>query len=131
MSEDHPNVAVARELWTAIADSDADRMSQVLADGVVWRSMGQNPLSGEYHGPDGVVDYLVEVGSRADRLASDLLKVFVHDDGVVVLYHVSAQREERTLELEVLLTMQIANGKIVSALSVPVDQRVNDEFWAD
>ena len=123
MIEDHPNVALAQKLWTAVAESDADGMSEVLAEGVVWRAMGRNPLSGEYHGPDGVVDYLVSVGSLAEGLLLDLLKVFVNDEGVVLLYHLSGSRKGKTLEQEVLLMRFVDDmtlSEIAEALETPL-----------
>ena len=36
MAEEHSHVAVARELWTAVAEGDSERLSDVLAPGVVW-----------------------------------------------------------------------------------------------
>jgi ketosteroid isomerase-like protein len=129
VSTEHPNVAAARGLWSAVAEGDASALRGMLSPDVVWRSMGQHPLSGEYRGPDAVLDYLATIGETADHLVSTLDAIFVGDAGAVVAYHVSAARGDRRLEMDYLLRLRIRDGQVVHAISVPLDQRTNDAFW--
>ena len=91
--------------------------------------MGRNPLAGEYLGPDGVLDYLARIGERADDLSSTLKQIYANDEGAVIHYHVSASRSAKRLEMDVALFLTIREARIVAGVSVPFDQRVNDEFW--
>ena len=129
MSGDHPNLTLARRLWGATAKADAATIRELLADDVVWRAAGENPLSGDYHGSEGVVRYLTLVAETADKVRSDLETIYFNDDGAVLSYRVSASRGPRELEMAILLVLHIAGGKITRATSVPVDQSANDDFW--
>jgi hypothetical protein len=47
------------------------------------------------------------------------------------LHRVQARRGLRFLDMEYLIRLRIVDGQVVSAMSVPVDQTANDEFWSD
>jgi ketosteroid isomerase-like protein len=126
---DHPHVTLARALWTAVADSDAEAIRLLLAEDVLWRSVGQNPLAGDYRGPAGVLDYLASAGESVDRLQSSLLDVYLGNDGAILWYHVEAKRGRKTLSMDFALRIGVREARIAEALVVPVDQRKNDAFW--
>ena len=126
---DHPNAAFATAFWDAVAQGDSDAVRALLADEVVWRAGGGHPLSGEFHGPDAVIDYLARVGETADELRTELTDIFVNDRGAVVIYHLSARRELKRLETELYLELEIRAGKLVFARSVSFDQAASYEFW--
>jgi len=128
-ASEHPNAILARALWQATADGDAEAIGRCLSDGVVWTSMGRNPLSGQHVGPEGVIEYLADVGEAADELRSALEGVYVNATGAVVLYHVSARRGAARLEMDYLLLLRIEDGLVTRGLMVAVDQARNDEFW--
>jgi ketosteroid isomerase-like protein len=127
----HRNEDVTRRLWTAVADGDSEALEEVLAPGVIWRSAGNNPLSGEYFGPSAVIGYLSAVGKLADEFTSTLEDIYTNADGAVALHRVRATRGLRSLDMEYLVRLRIVDGQVVSALSVPVEQNANDEFWSD
>jgi ketosteroid isomerase-like protein len=129
VSGDHPNLTLARRLWSATAKADSTTIHELLADDVVWRASGENPLSGDYHGPEGVVRYLTLVAETADEVRSDLETIFYNDDGAVLAYKVYASRGPHELKMEILLVLHVTGGRITRALSVPVDQSANDDFW--
>jgi len=126
---DHPNLEVARGLWSAAADGDADAVQSYLADEVVWTTVGRNPLSGVRHGPDQVLDYLALVGETAEEFSSRMDDVLVSDQGAVITYHVTARRGDKRLEMDYFLMLRVDAGKVASGLMVPVDQYDNDDFW--
>jgi len=128
--KDHPNLAVAQALWTAVAEGNADAMRGVLAEDVVWITSGRNPLAGVRHGPDEVFDYLAQVGETSEDLLSELDGIYVADDAAIVAYHLTARREDKRLEMDYFLMLNVEDGKITKALMVPVDQYTNDEFWS-
>lgn len=129
MVREHPNARIAMRMWQAAADGDGPELRKIFSDAIVWRSPGRNPLSGEFHGPDAVLDYLARVGEDATELKLTLDEVFPNDSGAVLTYHVSARRGAQALEMDGLLRLAIRNGQVISAISVPVDQLTNDEFW--
>jgi ketosteroid isomerase-like protein len=128
--KEHPNVALARRLWSAAAEGDAETMRVLLADDVVWKTVGRNPLSGVRRGPDEVFDYLAEVGETADDLLSRMDEVYVSDSAAVIKYHVTARRSGKLLEMDYFLLLEVVGAKVANALMVPVDAHVNDQFWS-
>jgi ketosteroid isomerase-like protein len=130
MKPDHPHFTLARTLWSAIADGDAESLGLLLAEDVTWRAVGENSLSGTYHGPDEVLDYLARIGEVADEFSSRLENIYTGDEGAVVFYHVSATRGGRSLETDFITRLTVKDGVVVEALMVPIDQRANDEFWS-
>jgi ketosteroid isomerase-like protein len=126
----HPNAEVAKRLWSAVAEGDAVALKEILSPDVVWRSVGQSRVSGEYRNPPAVIEYLATIGEIADDLVSTLESVFVNEDGAVVFHRATATRGDRTLVMDYVIRLGIENGKIHSALSIPVDQPENDAFWS-
>lgn len=129
MAPEHPNAELARRLWLSIAEGDADGIRELFAPHVVLHSYGHNPLSGDYHGPDGVLDYLARAGEESDDLRSSLAGVYANDDGAILAFHTSARRGAKMLEMDYLLTLGISRSKIESLRVVPLDQHTNDHFW--
>ena len=129
MHVDHPHVALARTLWTAVADGDAESVRLLLARDVVWRSIGSHPRAGEYRGHDGVLDYLASAGETVDGLESSLHGIYLGDDGAIIWYHVDARRGRKRLSMDFVLRLRIRESRVTEALVVPVDQRRNDAFW--
>lgn len=124
------NEDVTRRLWEAVADGDAEALGSVLTPGVIWRSVGDNPVAGDYFGTQAVMEYLAKVGDLADELASTLEEIYANAGGAIAVHRVRARRGTRLLDMEYLIRLRIVDGQIVSAISVPVDQRTNDEFWS-
>lgn len=129
MSAEHPHRTLTLSLWAAIADGDPEAIAMLLADDVIWMSMGLNPHSGEYRGPAEVLDYLAGVGEAADELASRVESVYVSDEGAILLYHSSVRRGDRVLEMDYYQHLSIRDGLVVRGLLSPADQRKNDDFW--
>lgn len=126
----HPNALAARALWEAVADADAEALGELLAPDVAWHVYGSNPLAGDYRGPDGVLDYLAQVGDTADELRSTLRDLFVSEGGAVIAFVVDGTRGERTIHQRLMLRLRISESRIVEAWSVPLDQPLSDRFWS-
>lgn len=129
MAREHPNVELARRLWLSVAEGDGETIEKLCASDVLLRAYGRNTMSGEYHGHEGVFDYLAASGEEADELRSELQSIFANDDGAVLLYHVSATSGSKSLEMETMLLLRIEDGQVTEAHSVPMDQAANDLFW--
>lgn len=130
MKQDHPHFTLTRTLWSAVADGDAEALALLLSEDVSWRAAGRNSLSGVYHGPDEVLDYLARIGEMADEFSSRLESIFTNDEGAVLVYHVSATRGGKSLETDFITQLTVRHGVVVEVLQVPVDHRENDEFWS-
>ena len=129
MSEEHPHRLLARSLWSAVAEGDGQAVRALLADDVVWKVHGQHPLAGEYRGPDEVLDYLAKLGERVDDLSSSLKRIFVNDEGAVLVHHTVGARGAKRLEVDIMLMLLVRDSQITLAQSVPTDQAASDRFW--
>lgn len=129
MTDERSTLGTARGLWAATAEGDAEAVARCLAEDVVWEVPGRNPLSGRYHGPSQVLDYLARIGEGADELVSTLKRVYVEGGGAVVLYHVRASRGVKRLDMNYLLQLEIEKGRITLARTFPQDLYTSDEFW--
>lgn len=125
----HANEALARHLWLAMAEGAAEPIHRHVDRKLLWRTIGTNPLSGQFRGVDGLFDYFSRVAELADDLRTTLQGVFANDEGAVLAYHTSARRGVKRLEMDYLLLLRIRGHKVISGLVVPVDQRENDRFW--
>jgi ketosteroid isomerase-like protein len=121
---------IAQSLWSAVADGDADAVRELLTDDIVWHSVGRHPLAGEHRGREAVVDFLASLGERSEQLVVTLDDVFVGESGAIISYHGTVRRLDREMDMKYLLRLRIREGKICHVTSVPLDQRVSDEFWS-
>jgi ketosteroid isomerase-like protein len=105
---EHPNARIARRLWEATSEGDANAIREILAPDVRWCSYDSGSLSGELEGSDAVVDLLARSGEIVDDLA---------------------QRGGEELEMEILLVQRTQAGRIVEVFTVPRDAQRNIRFW--
>lgn len=129
MVTEHPNVALARKLWLAVAEGDSETIEDLCSPDILLRAYGHNTMSGDYDGPEGVFDYLAATGEETDELRSELQSIFANDDGAILLYHVAAARGDKVLEMQTLLMLRIESDQVTEAHSVPMNQAANDLFW--
>ncbi|WP_433247159.1 nuclear transport factor 2 family protein [Streptosporangium sp. CA-135522] len=131
MSE-HPNSALARDSYDALAKGDlAHIRDNLLADEVVFHVPGRGPLAGEYRGKDQVVGYLgqfTELTEGSVRFEPD--SILPGEDRAVVTVRVRGERGGRTLDDRGVHVFRITDGKISERWSYPEDLYTTDEFFA-
>jgi uncharacterized protein len=125
----HPNALLARRLWEAFCDGDASALEALLTPDVVWRYAGRNPFSGETKGVDASLERIARGAESVEEMRSELIDVFANDRGAVLWMRTHAERGPVVLDVDYLLLLRVADGRIYEVSSVPVDQRRNDEFW--
>jgi uncharacterized protein len=131
MSE-HPNVAIARETYVALAKGDVDYIrDRLLADDVVFHVPGRGALVGDYRGKDEVVRYLTrynELTGGSIRLEPE--EFLSGENHVAALVHARGERGGRVLDDRGMHLFRISNGKIGERWSYPQDPYTTDEFFA-
>lgn len=128
MSQEHPSLDLARRIWTAIAEGDAETLRGYLRPQVVWRAFGGGAPA-EHSGREPVIEHLARLGESADELRSTLRTVFYNDEGAVLFLGVEARRGTRHLNMDALLLFRFQDGQLAAAFYVPMDQHENDRFW--
>jgi ketosteroid isomerase-like protein len=126
---DHPHLDLALSLWQATSESDAARLEQLLDPHVTWSFLLAGSRDEEAKGVDEVISSLARTGELVDDLCSELLDVYASDYGAVLFYRLEASRGPRNLSTDVLLQLDIADGRVVAGRAVPVRPEESRSFW--
>jgi uncharacterized protein len=124
------NAQLIRDGYAAFAQGDIATVLELFDEDIDWHVPGRSPLSGDYHGHEGVLGFF----TKSMELSSGTLKVDVDDvvadgDRVVVFSTVSAQRNGRSLSTPEVHCWRLADGKAVEFREFQGDQQSEDEFW--
>lgn len=128
---DHPDASLIRTGYDAFASGDVPRVLQVFSPDITWHVPGRSPLSGDYKGHDGVLDFF----GRCQELSGGTLRVvpdtIVADgDGLVVaLTTVSAVRHGQAWASPEVHVWRVSEGQAVEFVEYQGDQQSEDEFW--
>ena len=91
---------------------------------------GNNAMSGTYRGRDAVMDALARA-SQGGGTHSDVESVLASDDHVMVFFHLTYERDGKTLDVVQALAVKVnAEGKLTEAWFLANDQRGFDQFWS-
>ena len=126
---EHPNRALARRFWEAMAAGDSELVASTLSSDAVWLVHGEHPLAGKYEGPAKVLDFLARLGESVDELDSTLLDIYSSERGAVIRHRVRGRRGPKRLDNEIFTIVAVEAGRIVKGVVVPADQRISNEFW--
>ena len=124
------NATLIRDALRAVARGDADALTQLCTDDVLWHAIGRTPWAGNHEGIAAVLDYLGRVGEAADVFHADLADLLVSEERAATVLQISARRGDRSLEVQFLILYRIAADKIAEVWSTPLDPDANDAFWA-
>lgn len=129
---EHPNATVLRDFFDAFAAADTGRLAGLTTDGFVWHFPGASPISGDWHGIDGLLG-----GIRATAMALgrgnngfELLHVFADDSTAVTIHRDFYTADDNHLDLRYLLFVAMQDGKMAEVWEVPFDQAENDRYLA-
>ena len=129
MTDEHPNAALTRRLFAAFG-RDPKVIAAVLARDVVWRVPGNTVMSGEYHGPRDVVEFLRRTGlETGGTYRSRLHTVVADDEWGVAVYRAYGKRNGIDLDVDQALVIRYADGRMKEVTAVPLDSAF-DAFWA-
>jgi ketosteroid isomerase-like protein len=124
------NAALIRSGYEAFARGDIPRILDLLDETITWHVPGRSPLSGDYHGHDGVLGFFrksLELSGGTLRVDAD--EVVADGSRVVVLSTVSAERNGRAFSSPEVHCWRVVDGKAVEFVEFQGDQQTEDEFW--
>ena len=124
------NGQVIRGAYDAFAAGDAPAVLARLAEDITWHVPGRSPLSGDYKGHDGVLDFF----GRCQELSGGTLRVGCDEvlaagDRVVVLTTVSAERKGRAWSTPEVHVWRMVDGRAAEFTEFQGDQEAEDAFW--
>ncbi|MDJ0953711.1 MAG: nuclear transport factor 2 family protein [Acidimicrobiia bacterium] len=125
----HPNAQLVVRGFQAFAEGDMATLRGLFADDATWHLSGRNKWSGDYTGPDEILQYMSGVAGEI-TINNELHAVLADDDHVVALVNTSSSREGETYSGNNVYVFHVGDGKVTEAWVVPRDQYAQDEFWA-
>lgn len=126
----HPNADVVMRGFQAFAEGDMETLKSLFAADATWHSAGRNKWSGDYTGPDAIVEMMSSLSGEAD-VKNHPHAVLADDDHVVVLNSSSMTRDGRTFDGDTVFVFHVGDGTVNEAWTIPGDAYGLDEFWAD
>jgi ketosteroid isomerase-like protein len=128
MSE-HPNAAIVRSAYEAMAKGDVAAFAALLDDDVTWHESTPG-FEGDYQGRDQVLGLLgkvfEETGIRMDHIS--IHDILATDDHTVILHETTMSRGERNLTAKYADVYHLRNGKLSEHWHLPVDPKADAEF---
>jgi uncharacterized protein len=130
---EHPNVAMVRRAYEAMATGDISWMQANSSPDIVFTQLGRNPIAGRFEGQEKMFGHFGEfVGITGGDFKFTIGDVLVNDERAVVLMHLSAGRPDgRRLDLDEVHVFDFgADGKVAALKAIPEDAYALDEFFS-
>jgi ketosteroid isomerase-like protein len=127
-SNEHPNVALARESLAAMERGDTDWLADHVAEDVVWHVGGNSRAAGEYKGRDTVMSLMAPMTGGSSQI--DVHDVLANDAHTVVLgtAHLEAPDGGR-VEYRYVNVFHVRDGKITEAWGMAENDAETDAFF--
>jgi uncharacterized protein len=127
----HANETLVRELYELGLTGQTTALKERLDHDCVVHVPGRNPMSGEYHGPDGFLEFLSKNFEIAgDTLAIEIEGILADEERAVIFEHVTGQRDGRTLDVHDTTIFRFNDGKVAEMWMLSTDVDAHDAFWA-
>jgi ketosteroid isomerase-like protein len=127
----HPNAELIRHGYEAFAQGDVPAILDIFGHDISWHVPGASPLSGDYKGHQGVLDFFgkcMELSSGTLRVNAD--EILCDGDRVVVLATVSAERHGQSWSSPEIHVWRLVEGKAAEFCEFQGDQQTEDKFWS-
>jgi ketosteroid isomerase-like protein len=131
MSE-HPNVAFIARGFDAFNAADIATLTEMMAENAVQHMGGSNELfSGDHRGRENILAMYGRIGEASGgSFRADPEQIYANDSQIVVVYHATATREGRRLDMRNAIVFAVENEKIVEITDIPDDADEQDAFWS-
>ncbi|HEV8281320.1 MAG TPA: nuclear transport factor 2 family protein [Candidatus Limnocylindrales bacterium] len=119
------------EAMAAVSRGDVDRFGDILLDDeIVWHWPGRSSMAGDYVGRDAALG-LIRGFHRltGGRLQVEPVDILEGDDFLMSFTHISAQQDDRTLDVMMADAMRFGpGGRVVEYWTLSNDQAAVDSF---
>jgi uncharacterized protein len=127
----HPNATLVRELYELGLTGDTDALVEHLCDDCIVHVPGHNPMSGDYDGPAGFLDFLTKNFEIAgESLQLEIEGVLADDERGVSFEHVTAQRDGKNLDVHDTTVFRFRDNKVAEMWMLSSDPDAHEAFWA-
>ncbi|ADB74779.1 nuclear transport factor 2 family protein [Geodermatophilus obscurus] len=127
----HQNESMLRDVYSAAAEADVERLRQLIHPEVVWHVPGRNVLTGDYKGFAEVLGLFGQLAAMTDgTFQSELHDVVANDEHVVGLHTERGQRSGCSLEARLALVGHVRDGRLSEVWEGHLDAEAFDSFWS-
>jgi len=124
------NAALARQAWDAVSRSDVEALRSLWSPRLVWHANSRGtPWAGEHHSAEAAFDHLARIGESVEDFDARLDDLLVSDERFVLVFHISARRGERSLEVDYLLMARLEGDLVAEVWTAPLDPTALTTFW--
>lgn len=131
--DEHPNAITIKKGYAAFLMGDTELLRQLMADDIVWHSLGNNILTGSYHGKAEVIGLFGKIIMETEgTLNLEVDDVIASDTRAVILTKVTAERNGKKLDSDTVnIYLMNPQGKVVEAFGPYSDDTATiDDFWS-
>lgn len=117
--------------YRAFAEGDIPAVLEIFDPDITWHVPGHSPLSGDYHGPDGVLKFFglcMDLSGGTLKVPAD--EILARGERVVVLSEVSAERHGKSWSSPEVHVWRVVAGKAVEFREFQGDEKAEDAFWS-
>jgi uncharacterized protein len=121
-----------RDFFDAFGAADRDRLAELMAPDVVWHFPGHSPISGDWHGVDGILTGIRAIAMSLGRGQNgfELLHVLAGEACAVTIHRDFYTGDDNHLDLRYALYVRFDDGKMAEIWEIPFDQAENDRYLA-
>ena len=128
----HPNLAKLDALIASFQAGDLEAVIDAYAEDGIYRVAGDNIVSGNFRGHDEIRDFFIHLATvTGGTMRLDVVDTLADDDHAVMFWHLTAEREGKTLDATGTMAFKIdADGKFSESWFLYDDQRAYDAFYS-
>ena len=125
------NEELARRIFDAFARKQGFALRDVFAEDAVWTVPGTGRMAGVHRGREAIFRFLGRLPKETGgTYSSHLIDVLASEDRAAALYRATGERNGRTLDLDQVLLLTVAGGRITDVVALPSDPVAFEAFWA-
>lgn len=130
MSAEHPNLALIRRAQAAFDTGNVAEMTALFAPDIVLQIPGRSIMAGTFRGQKEVFESMARTMALAGgSLKVTALGIMANEQGGAILDRVTAEREGRKLDVNILSYMVIRGGQVAELYDYIHQEHLWDAFW--
>jgi hypothetical protein len=127
----HPNEAMLRDAYAAMAVGDGRALAKLLTPETTWVIAGSGALAGSYRGPDEIFGLWKAIAEQTGGgLRLEVRDVLANDERGVVLVTARGERQGRVLDGHQVAVFELGeSGTVRTATFIYENPAAYDAFW--
>ena len=125
--------------YEALGSGDMERIKQYWDQNMVWQVPGHNRLSSWYHGLDGFLSFMGEVGQLSDHsfkmqpIAGQVIVTGEYSADLTRNRGNRANQAEKTMDIDVVHVLRWRDGKVIAGKGAIFGDGTTeyDQFWSN